>query len=335
MNLSHSPRALFGAFAALAGLVPLSQAQTVATSPVGMLTHSFKPGTQLAGISLVRPAVATGVIQSASGPTVISGSVSYGALLNADSFYYIEITEDEANASLYEGDRFDVDTASTMAASAGTIVLKPSAENTITGNPPPALAGARFVLREHHTLGGLLADMPGAFRASDEITLRRDGTSHITATLNAAETTWRAGLTNCNDVIVYPGVGFFLVRNGSHVTSVALTGTVRANAFVQIIKAGEQVIAEGFPVHAAPGPASGASRLFTNSAGGTFATGDTLAAYNPAGQLVTYKFNAANNRWMAGLTNGTALNLFHPTTASYLTAASENRHYVQLVPFNL
>ena len=342
MNLPHSPRsgsALLLSLIAAAGLSMTSlSAQSVATAPVGALNYSYKQGSQLSGISLVKPAVFSGSVSAVNTLTLTaSGTPNIGALLTTGVAYYVEIVKDTPNTETYTGDRFEVDTAATKAAAAGSLVLKTSAENTISGNPPSALVGTNFVIRQHITLGGLLTDMPGAFIAGDKVTIRENGTTTVTATLNGAGTTWQAGLTNKNSLIVYPGVGYFLVRAAATNTSGVVVGSVRTNAFVQILKNGNQVLAEGFPVDSAPSPTtSGApSRLFTNLAGATFANGDKLTAYNPSNVLTTYTYNASTNRGNAGLTNGTALNLFHPTTGAFVTLATANPNYVQLVPFTL
>jgi hypothetical protein len=312
-------------------------AQSVATDPVGALSYSLKQGSQLTGISLVKPAVSAGSISAVNTLTItVSGSPNVGAALTTGAAYYLEVVKDTANSGTYTGDRFEVDTAATKAGTVGTVVLKSSAENTISGNPPSALVGAQFVVRPHLTLGGILTDMTGSFLPGDKITIRENGGSSITATLNGAGTTWQAGLTNKNSLIIYPGVGFFVVRGAATTTSGVLVGAVRTNSFVQVLKSGNQVLSEGFPMDTAPSPTAGiASRLFTNLAGGTFASGDKLTAYNPSGVLTTYTYSTSNNRWSAGLTNGTALNLFHPTTASFVTLANANPNYVQLMPFSL
>ena len=342
MNLPHSPRsgsALLLSLIAAAGLSATSLfAQTsVTTDPVGALSYSLKQGSQLTGISLVKPAVATGSVSAVNTLTLsVTGAPDIGATLTAGAAYYLEIVNDSVNSGTYTGDRFDVDTTATKSGTIGTVVLKSSAENTVAGNPPSALVGVKFVIRPHVTLAGLLTDIPGAFLAGDKVTIRENGGSTITATLNSAGTTWQAGLTNKNTLIVYPGVGFFVTRAGTTTSTGVMVGAVRTNSFVQILKSGNQILAEGFPMDTAPSPTSGiATRLFTNLAGGTFVTGDKLTAYNPSGVLTTYSYSTSNNRWSAGLTNGTALNLFHPTTATYVTLANANASYVQLVPFSL
>lgn len=327
-------RTLLAATAAL-GLASLSLAQSVTTAPVGAVNYSFAQGTQIVGLSMVRPAVVSGVISAVGSLSITSGSLNVGESLAAGTQYYLEVVKDDANSSLYAGDRYDIDTAATKSAAAGTIILRSTAENTLSTNVPSALVGASFVVRQHYTLGSLLTEMPNAFLTGDQITIRRDGTSTVTATLNSARTTWNAGLTNSNSVIIYPGVGFFLVRSSATPTSASLVGSVRTNNFVQVLRAGNQVLAEGFPVLSAPQPTSGPSRLFTNPAGATFSNGDRLTAYNPSGQLATYTYSTSTNRWTAGLVNGNVQNLFQPTRGVFLNSANANAEYVHVVPFTL
>lgn len=338
MRTSRSVRALLTAFAALGGFVAFSNAQSVATAPVGAVSYSFKQGSQLAGVSMVKPAVYSSKVVTVSGANLVLASGSdVGAALTTGVSYYLEIVKDTPNSGLYVGDRFDVNTASTKAAAVGTIVLNTSAlENTVSGNPPAALVGVEFVIRPHVTLGGLLADLPGLFVAGDKVTIRENGGASITATLNSGVTAWQAGISNKNSLIVYPGVGFFVVRSSASTTASTFTGSVRTNSFVQILKAGNQVISEGFPVDSAPNPTAvgASSRQFTNAFGATFANGDKLSAYNN-NVLTTYTYATGTNRWAAGIANGNVVNLFHPTTASFLTVTTANPNYVQAVPFSL
>ena len=342
MKTSVSKRASrLGAILAIASAalpVTTISAQTVTTAPVGALGYTFNAGTQLTGVSLVKPAVFSGAVTGVSGANLVSGASDVGSLLVAGVTYYVEFTQDSANSSLYEGDRFDVDTAATKLATAGTIVLATSKlENTVSGNPPAALVGANFVIRPHYTLGSLLTDMPAAFLAGDKISIRKDGGSTVTVTLNSAKTIWQAGIANNNATIIYPGVGFFFVRATASATTGSIAGAVRTNTFVQLIKTGSQVLSEGFPVDSAPSPTTvGApSRFFTNTTpGNTFSNSvDKMYAYNASNVLTAYTYNATTNRWNAGIANGNAVNLFKADKAVYLTAANANSGYIQTLPF--
>ncbi|EIP96658.1 fibronectin type III domain-containing protein [Opitutaceae bacterium TAV1] len=317
-------------------LVVTGADSTVKGIPYGSLAYSADVGTQLIGIPLVNLASFAGKVSEVSGFTfTVGGDPSHdiGAVLTSGASYYIEITNDSANGGLYEGDRFDVDTAATIAAANGTLVLKASAENTIQGNPPAELVGVSFVLREHITLGQLLTRLPGFFVANDQITMRKDGGAQATFKYNG--TRWNLGLTNSNAVSIYPGVGFFLTRTSDSATATWFSGVVRMNNFAQPIQAGNQILAEGYPVDSAPAPSvSGrASRLFTNDTGGAFSNGDSMTAYNPATRtLATYTYRTSTTRWVLGLSNANETMMFQATKAVYLTTATANPDYVQSLP---
>jgi hypothetical protein len=317
-----------------------AQNTTVTTAPVGALGYNFNTGTQLSGISLMKPAVFSGAVTAVSGANLVSGTSDVGSLLTTGVTYFVEFSKDTANTGLYEGDRFDVDVASTKVAAAGTIVLATAKlENTVSGNPPAALVGANFVIRPHYTLGALLTDMPAAFVAGDKINIRKDGGSTVTVTLNAAKTIWQAGIANNNATIVYPGVGFFFVRAAASATTGTIVGDVRTNTFVQLIKSGSQVLSEGFPVDSAPSPTTlGApNRFFTNTTVGNVFTGgvDKMYAYNASNVLTAYTYNSSTNRWNAGIANGNAVNLFKADKGVYLTTGTVNNAYIQTLPFTL
>lgn len=315
----------------------LSFAQTTATTdPVGFTSYTFNTGTQYCGVSLVNTPVFSGSAASITGFVVTaSGSgLNFSTVVTAGKTYYLEVRKDTAGAGALEGDRFDVDTAATIASANGTITLKSTLENTIAGTPPAALAGTNFVIREHVTLGQLLTAMPAAFQTGDQLFMRKDGGSVVAFTYNGTQ--WRQGLTNANPTIVYPGVGFALVRAAGSATAGTVLGGVRVNNFVQIIRSGEQIISEGFPVECAPNPTDGVTptRLFTNDQGTTFANGDRLYAHHPTtGAVTAYTYATATNRWAAGLTNGNGLKLFQTTRGIYLISAVSNPAYLHVRPF--
>lgn len=304
---------------------------------MGAVSYTFGQGVRYTGISMVKPEIFAGSIASVSGSLnlTVAGSPSVGALLSSGVPYYLEIVRDNVGGLSDTGDRFDINSAATASASAGTIVLRATTENTISGALPSSFVGANFVIRPHFTLGSLSTDLPGAFLPGDLISIRVDGGSQISATRNASGS-WLSGINNRNSVVIYPGVGFFVVRSGATTTSSSLVGAVRSNTFVQVIRSGNQLLSEGFPVDSAPNPSVGSSRLFTNPNGTVFANGDRLAAVNPSNQqLTTYTYNASTNRWNAGLANGNLVQLFSPTRSFFLNVTSANPNYVQPVPFTM
>ena len=331
------------ALCAALGFATLASAQTtVTTVPVGAVGYIFSQGSQLVGLSLVKNTITAANVSAVSGSSLTLSLANVGAVLTSGTAYYIEVVNDVPNNALYEGDRIEVDTAATIAANNNTIVVKNHAENTLSSALPISLSGTKIAIRRHLTLGGLLSELPGAFIPGDKITIRKDGTSYVTGTLNSAATDWRAGLASLNAVAIYPGVGFFLIRAASTSTSSALTGDLRDNNFVQLLAQGNQVIAEGYPLDGAASPAISLpaiggtpNRLFTNSSGCNFLSGDKLTAYNDSNQLVTYTYTTSTNRWMAGLTNGNSIKLFKANKAGYLTVSNANQTYVQIKPFTL
>ncbi len=313
-------------------------AQTATTDPVGFVSYNFKQGTQYSGVPMVNPSVFAGKLAtvSTSSATVEGTSVNVGAALTAGAAYYLEVVADPNNAGAYIGDRLDVDTTATKTAANASIVIKASPENTLSGNLPPALAGVSFVIRPHVTLAQLTQGAPGLFVTNDKLFIRVNGAAVASLVFNGTQ--WNQGLNNANSTVVYPGVGFVLLRAGTTVTSGVVVGGVRTNNFVQVIRSGEQVLAEGFPIDSAPHPtvAGEANRLFTNDLGTTFANGDRLFATNPSnGVFTSYTYDSGNNRWMAGLTNGNALKLFNGTKGVYLISTAGNSSYIHVRPFSL
>ncbi len=311
-------------------------AQTATTDPVGFVSYNFTQGSQYSGIPMVNAPSFSGMVAGISNTalTVSGTGLNLGAALTAGKAYYVEIVADPNNAGAYIGDRLDVDTAATIAAANATIVIKTSAENTISGNLPAALVGVKFVVRAHVTLAQVSSSSTGLFLAGDQIVIRVNGASNATITFNG--TGWRQGITNADATVVYPGVGYLIKRASATPSTGVFVGNVRTNNFAQVIRAGEQILAEGFPVDSAPHPTdvTVASRLFTNDIGTTFANGDRLFAYNGS-NFTLFTYSTGTNRWAAGMTNGNTLKIFNATKAVLLKTAAANVNYIQIRPFPL
>jgi hypothetical protein len=307
-----------------------SFAQTATTTPVGFVTFNYAKGTQYSGVPMVNASVFAAKVSSVSGSNITASS-AIGSALTAGTAYYLEVTTDASGA--YVGDRLDIDTAATIAAGGSTLVVKASAENTMVVTA--ALNGVSFVVRPHVTVAQLTAS--GVFKLNDLILIRTVNSAGVFSQVSMKYngTNWKQGLITADTTVVYPGVGFILVRTDAASTSGILTGEVRTNNFVQVIQKGSQVLAEGFPVDSAAKPSTTtvASRMFTNDQGAsTFVTGDKLV-WNGGAASATYY--TTGDSWKQGLTNVNATVLFDATKGVYIVAGTANPNYVQVRPFSL
>lgn len=305
-------------------------------------------------MTLVNPASFRGAVASTSGAVItLSGSTDVGASLTTGKSYYVEFISGTPNT--YVGDRFDIDVAATKASANNTItVLGASTNNTLADLPgSAALAGYSLVIRPHVTIGQLFGTkdtpvMNGSTVAStaDQVLLynaqaQSFETYYFLRNANGSVMQWTrvgGGSTNRDNVVIPPGSGMVVVRNTS--TPVALTwlGEVRLNNFAQPLFAGNNLIAQPFPVDASP-----AGRQMTVANGMVGATSATTAdkiQFPQDGAFKTYYLlrNASGSieQWTlvgGGSTNRSNELLFPANGAVILNKVSADSNYV--VPFTL
>jgi len=240
---------------------------TVTTDPVGYMTVTIAPGMQTLGIPMLRTSVFAGGVQSNTASVItLSGTTNIGALLTSGTPYYLEVTT--GTADTYVGERFDVDVATTIASATNTVSISAtSTNNTISGGMPD-LTGYNFVIRPHHTIGSVFGtqgntQMQGAknIPAADQIYFLNPVTQgydsyFLYQNINNTVQEWRQMGTGAasNNRPIPSGVGMFVIRNGSTAVTLTIQGDVRtSNYHVQPLKAGWNLISEGYPVNRSPG----------------------------------------------------------------------------------
>lgn len=272
----------------LGALVSFSQAQTTSYSDiVGYQTVSVPAGLSTAGFPLLNPDLAKTSATSLTGAALaLSGQSNVGSLLSANEPYYVEVY-----SGALKGDRFDVDTAATIAAGNGTVVLNTgSANNTYpAASIANQLDNATVALRKHITLEQVqqMSSAPlvgnNSSASADQVQFYDNATQgYASFFLRGDGITWRkVGTTTvANKTPIPPGTGVFISKQGSSVTLTA-SGTVRANDFANPLQAGLQLHAAPFPLDVTPASLGGTAAngwVGNNSS----ASADQIQVYNSA-----------------------------------------------------
>jgi hypothetical protein len=316
---------------------------SVTTDPVGFHKATLAQGTSLMGVSLVNPAHFAGQAGSIAADGVVVSvpvgtTIDFGAALTAGTSYYLEVTSPNSVA----GHRFEVDTAATRANTANKVVV--TTGSNLNTAALSALNGtdAKFVVRPHVTLGQLVTEWGTAnLRAGDQIVTFVNG-AFVIYNWNTGASQWRVGLTNRNADTVPPGRGFYFRRSEAATTDAVFTGEVRNNHFVQPLAAGNQIVAQGFPVPASfafaktVGDAVIPQRNLLNGTVSqpstvTLTQGDRVTTF-ANGNFTIHTFNAGANQWRIGLTNVTNNEVFTPTGAVFIELAQPQPNYTYLNP---
>jgi len=315
-------------------------AQTVSTAPVGAVTKTINVGLNSVGITLLNPdlAVASASANTATSIT-LTGVSNAGALLTAGLPYYIE-----AVGGTLEGERFDVDTAATIAAANGTVTLATSANNTFTLSTGNAV-GTQFALRKHITLSQVQSffttPLVGNNNASlaDQIQfLNANGTAFTAYYLRANLTEWRpAGSTTiATNTPIPPGVGILIKKVGSSATLVS-TGGVRVNDFSMPMGVGLSFRAPAYPVSYSPAGLGGtASNGWTGNNNASLA--EQLQVLNAGGTAFTaYYLRANGTEWRptGSTTIVTTTALFNYDAGFMVSRKAADSNYILVSPVTL
>lgn len=317
-------------------------AQSVATAPVGAVSKTINVGLNSVGISLLNPnLVAAACTANTSSVVTLNGVANVGALLTPGFPYYIEATSGDL-----EGERFDVDTAATISAANGTVVL-----NTTSGNNTFALAssnaiGSQFALRQHITLAQIqsffTSPLVGALSpaSADQIwILNPAGTAFSQYYLRSDLTTWRltTGTTNvANTVFVPPGTGFIVQKRNSS-NALLVTGGVRVNDFAMPMSVGLSFRAPAYPISYSPASLGGTT---ANGWTGNLspASADQLRVLNPAGtNFDSYYLRSDGTTWRlsTGTTNVATTELFSYDSAFIVARKAADTDYILVSPVSL
>lgn len=322
-------------------LQALGQAQTTVSTPiVGFQKTSVPVGLSTLGFPLLNSDLAKTTSTSLSGNALsLSGQSNVGSLLSAGEPYYVEVY-----SGALKGDRFDVDTAATISAANGTVVLNAaSANNTYAaGAIANQLDGATIALRKHITIeqvqqmasASLVGNNSAA--SADQIQLYDNSTSGYTAYyLRADGTTWRkvGTVTVANKVPVPPGTGVFVSKKTASV-DVLNSGVVRQNDFATPYSSGLQLHATGFPIDASPSSIGGtASNGWTGN--NSAASADQIQVYNSStGGYDAYYLRADGLTWrkVGTVTTVTTDQLINSSKAFFVSRQSADNDNVLVNP---
>lgn len=247
-------RSLFTVLCAAAGLSSpvVAHASVSAAAPVGVITQTFPVGTTGLAFPLIAADAYTGVI-SASTSAAIGFSTSGLGALTAGDRYYLEIV-----SGPFEGERFDLDTAATIAAGATAVVDVASTLNTRAMPGPNTLAGARAVVRPHVTLAKVAAQFSPALvgntnaARADGVQIHSASTGFVLYYLRP-DGSWRVSGKTVDERnrVVPPDASVTLVlRSGAK--QWLHQGVVRTSVFRKKLTTGVQSFASGFPVPVSP-----------------------------------------------------------------------------------
>jgi len=317
---------------------------TVTSAPYGAMTSSLSTSTAGLAFPLISDVFA-GRISANTASTLTFETTGLAAALTTGEKYYVEIV-----SGPLEGERFDLNTATTISSGIATLDLAAASNSTSNTLAVNVLAQARAVVRPHVTLSKLgamfspalvgnasnaLADgvrVYGGILGQSSYYLRTDGTWRSTATASD-----QSGL------VVPPDSSVIMVlrsgtKNWSHL------GVVRTNVFRKKLKAGLQSFATGFPIDLSPvqigaftDPLEAAAVRWTGS--NTLAQADSLRVYNLATDAYNVHYlRADGTSWY--LNGGAAADLsattFLPAQgAMLLSRVKADAGYLIIRPFSL
>ena len=236
---------------ALAATPAFLHAQTTSYSDiVGYQSSQLPVGLSSVALPLLNPDVVKTSVSSASSTAVsLNGQSNVGSLLTSGEPYYVEIY-----SGPLKGDRFDVDTAATITAANGTVVLVGSSSNNTypVASIASQLDGQTLALRKHYTLSQVESLFSSPVVANNNPTLADQisifSAGSFTAYSRRTDGQWRKSgdTTNYAKLAIPPGAAILINRRGSS-TSIVSTGSVRQNDFARPYSAGLQFFAPATP----------------------------------------------------------------------------------------
>jgi len=242
----------------LAGLLPSGMsAVTVSSAPFGVLSADTPVGLTGISLPLIADEVFTGRVVSNNASTVTFDAVTggIGSRLTAGDSYYLEIV-----SGPLEGERFDLNTAATVASADASVTVDLSDTSFSTSHTVGAnvLAQARAVVRPHQTLAKLATTFTPALVGNNNAALA-DGVRLMTPNgivfyyLRGDGLSWRepGKTTDLRSMVIPPDVSV-IVQLRSGAKKWTHTGLVRRNAFRKNLVNGLQGFATGFPIDLSP-----------------------------------------------------------------------------------
>lgn len=321
------------AILALATSPAFLHAQTTSYSDiVGYQTVAVPAGLSTAGFPLLNTDLVKTSATSLTGSALaLSGQSNVGSLLSSSEPYYIEVY-----SGALKGDRFDVDTAATIAAANGTVVLNASSANNsyAAASIGNQLDGATVAVRKHITIEQVqaMSSAPlvgnNSAAVADQIQFYDSAAgAYVGYFLRADGLTWRkVGTTaTANKTPIPPGVGVFISKQGSAVQLTA-AGMVRQNDFAIPYVAGMQLKAPAYPIDITPA-GIGATAANGWAGNNSAAVADQIQVYNPtAGAYDGYFLRGDGTTWrkVGTTTTVTTSNVATSAQAFFVTRASAN-----------
>ena len=326
---------------ALAAAPAFLHAQTTSYSDiVGYQTTSVPVGLSTAGFPLLNSDVVKTSATALSGNNLsLSGESNVGAKLTSGEPYYIEVY-----SGALKGDRFDVNTAATISAANGSLVLDSSSPNNTyaVGSIASQLDGASIALRKHITIEQIqsMSSSPlvGNTTAAnaDQIQFYDNSTGGYTSYfLRGDGVTWRkvGTTTTANKTPIPPGVGVFISKKTGSVNLVA-TGNVRQNDFSNPYKTGLQLHAPAYPLEISPAGVGGTSANgWTGNT--TAASADQIQVYNTStGGYDAYFLRGDGTTWrkVGTTTTVTSSNLATSSQAYFVSRKASDSSNILVNP---
>lgn len=330
-----------------ASLLSAHAGTTVSSAPYGAMTSSLSTtGTSGAGLAfpLISGDVFAGRIASNTTNTLSFETAGLAATLNASEKYYVEIV-----SGPLEGERYDLNTATTISSGVATLDLAATSNSTSNTLAAGALAQARAIVRPHVTLGKLSAMFTPALVGNASNALADGvriygGPMGQTSYYLRTDGTWRSTPTAADQSsLVIPPDSSVIVLLRSGAKQWSHLGAVRTNVFRKKLKVGLQSFATGFPldlsavqIGAFTDPAEAAAVRWTGS--DTVAQADTLRVYDAATD--TYKINYLRADGLSWYASGGATDIsatpFLPAQGALLVGRIKaDAGYLIIRPFSL
>lgn len=229
-----------------------SPAATSYSLPVGWKTTRMGAGYATHSAVFVHKAVYSGRIASQGAASLTSESGSVSGRLDAGGRHYLELV-----SGAHEGHRFDLAPAGSPGAASGIITLDLASRHNTLAALPAGLAGSRFVVRRHLTVGDVYPPRlfhggrdpatvdqlqffaPGGYETLFLLDIGDGSPAHWTSSANAQ-------LADAGGRILPPGSACF-VRRMRTTVSIPCAGEVRVNRFAQPLTAGINMVGAPHP----------------------------------------------------------------------------------------
>lgn len=316
---------------------------TVTSAPYGAMTTSLSTNTAGLAFPLIAKDVFAGRIASNTTSTLTFETSGLVAALTAGEKYYVEIV-----SGPLEGERYDLNTATTISSGVATLDLATTSFSTSNALTVNVLAQARAVIRPHMTLGKLGAMFTPGLVGNASNTLA-DGVRVIggvtgqTTYYYRTDGTWRLTATSADmsGLVVAPDTSVVMVlRSGAKQWS--HLGVVRTTAFRKKLKVGMQSFASGFPldlsavqIGAFTDPLEAESIRWTGS---DTAAGDSFRVHNSANDSYSaYYLRADGTSWFKsdGATDLSATSFLPGRGAVQLIRVKADAGYLIIRPYSL